>query len=136
MYFYNNKSILYFSINLNELLKNDFKKILDKEKLVEYFSLYNFSKTSTFYQGVNRVKANSILKFDLNKPIKIISYKPLINDDSYQDSNKSLIDTFAKALDYDKNSKSGLILSGGIDSASIGCTINSLHKEKTFNIFS
>lgn len=135
LYFYKDKSSLFFSINLKDLLNYKFKKILNKEKIIEYFSLYNFSKTSTFYMGVNRVEANSILRFDINKSMKT-STRKVNKADQSQDSNINFIDIFKRSINFNKSKKTGVILSGGIDSASIACSIRDNYKESQLSTYS
>lgn len=135
LYFYKDTSSLFFSINLKDLLKYKFKKILNKEKIIEYFSLYNFSKTSTFYKGVNRVEANSILRLDINKSMKI-STKKVKKRNQFQGSNIDFIDIFKRSINFNKSKKSGVILSGGIDSASVACSIRDNYKESQLLTYS
>ena len=135
LYFYNDKSTLFFSINLIDLLNYGFKKILNKEKIIEYFSLYNFSKNSTFYKGINRVEANSILSFDINKSMKM-SARKVKTKDQLKDINMHFIDIFKRSINFNKSKKTGVILSGGIDSASIACLIRDNYKESQFSTYS
>ena len=106
-----------------------------KEKIIEYFSLYNFSKTSTFYKGVNRVEANSILRLDINKSMKI-STKKVKKRNQFQGSNTYFIYIFKISINFNKSKKSGVILSGGIDSASVACSIRDNYKESQLLTYS
>lgn len=135
LYFFFNKSSLYFSINLKDLLKNDFKKILNKEKIIEYFSLYNFSKTTTFYKNVSRVEANSIIKFNIDDQISI-GTKKLLKNQTFKDNLRNFNDVFMDAIEFDELTESGLILSGGIDSASIACSINANYQKSRLSTYS
>ena len=135
LYFYRNKSSLFFSINLKDLLNYKFKKILNKEKIIEYFSLYNFSKTSTFFEGVRRVEANTILRFDLNKSMEI-STKKIKKINQFQNSNINFVDIFNRSINFNESKKTGLMLSGGIDSASIACFIGDNYKDSELSTYS
>ena len=108
---------------------------MNKEKIIEYFSLYNFSKNSTFYKGINRVEANSILSFDINKSMKM-SARKVKTKDQLKDINMHFIDIFKRSINFNKSKKTGVILSGGIDSASIACLIRDNYKESQFSTYS
>lgn len=149
------KQTLLFASEVKSMLEySDFKRTLDLEALVEYFTFQNIFSDKTLYKGVKLLPAGYYVELDL----KAVSCNPSCSDDNsgfrfvqYWDYNFTESETCRDEREYVEELRRlfeqavrrqlvsdvevGSYLSGGMDSGAISCiAAKHIPNLKTFTI--
>ena len=143
VYYFHSGETLIISSEIKPILFFIKNKKLNSRILLEFFSFQSVSAPNTFFKDVKALEPNTLLSCFCEK-IKKIKLERIIKKNSYLQTNNE-IDKQNEILKLFKENikncwfndrKTGLLLSGGVDSGLILSISHKLLKEKNFPTFS
>ena len=142
LYYYFNKKDLFFSSEIKALISlNSINYEINKKKLVDYFYTAKINGSETFFKNIYEVEPGQIIKFDIKK--KKLKKKFFWKLENFLKKKKEIIteQDFKNILKNSVKSRFisdapiGILLSGGLDSASILRILLEEYKNKKFSTF-
>ena len=139
LYFYQDKKSITFTSTPKFLFQESLlKKELDQEILLDYLVSGLPRKNRTIYKNVNHICGNSYIttskKFEKYKIEKYFSFKskPSFSKNIINETKDIFLKTISSKL-HKTDKKIACMLSGGLDSSSIVCSIDHLNKKNKLN---
>lgn len=131
--FFENK--VYFSTEIKTLITNgNFKREINESEIINYFGSSNSQNYSenTFWKGVFSVLPGQVLEIGSKFQKKYTNYFTLIPKTNYQNPFIDFKNILTKSIDNKLLFTHGVstTLSGGLDSSSLTCLIQSLFEKK------